>query len=212
MTSFVDNHDVARFTNLVANGASDESIAAIYHLALGANFTLPGIPELMWGDEFAMKGGVDPDNRRDMPEWGWSAKTRAGSHQGFLGDGAESYAFVKKLIAIRREHRALQVGSYAELWRQNGGAANVLAFHRGVDDARSSEHLIVAINNGASAANVDLRIATSDKLDANSKSMMRDGRSFDDVLAQRAPKTVTITNGMLAISIPAQAMAIYVMR
>jgi alpha-amylase len=90
-------------------------------VALGAVGLAPACgglpaPQILWGDEIAMYGGADPDNRRDMPAWAWSASTRAGAHAGMgAGDGQAAYVHVQSLIAIRKAHLALQetMGIYA---------------------------------------------------------------------------------------------------
>jgi glycosidase len=206
MTSFVDNHDNRRLTSNVANATGDTDIVARFRLAQGASFSLPGIPELMWGDEVAMLGGDDPDNRRDLPTWAFEATTRAGLHPGdSVGDGEASYAYTKQLISIRTAHTALQRGSYAELWRQNGGPANVFAFFRG----DGSDRVVVAINAGADAA-VAIPIATSDQLVASDKAALADGTELMDLLGSGAPPVVSIVGGALPLHLPAQTMAIYV--
>ncbi|WP_027481308.1 alpha-amylase family glycosyl hydrolase, partial [Deinococcus pimensis] len=60
---FLDNHDVPRF----ANGALSEDDGrerTVY--GLRALMTLRGVPVVWQGTEIAMRGGGDPDNRRDM--------------------------------------------------------------------------------------------------------------------------------------------------
>jgi glycosidase len=205
MTSFADNHDNPRMTSLVPAGTSDADTAGRFRLALGAIVTLPGIPQIMWGDEVAMLGAADPDNRRDMPAWAWDAKARAGAHAGdSVGDGQAQYAFVQKLLATRAAHTALQKGSYAELWRQNGGPANVLAFFRG----DGSDRVIVAINPGT-AATVALPIAASHQLSAGDKAAMPDGTSFQELLGAGAPASATIAGGALSLAMPAQSIGVY---
>ena len=206
LTSFVNNHDNPRLGSLFPAGTADAVVAAKLALAMGAIFTLPGIPQLTWGDEIGMLGAADPDNRRDMPSWAWSAATRAGAHAGMAsGDGQAAYAHMQRLIAIRKAHVALQRGSYAELWRENGGPANVLAFYRG--DSR--DRVIAAINVGG-AANVALPIALSHELDASDKESMPEGTVFADVLGEGGPTAATVSGGALALSLPAHTMGIYV--
>jgi glycosidase len=206
MTAFVDNHDNPRLPSLAPSGTTDADLAARLRLALGATFTLPGIPQLMWGDELGMVGGADPDNRRDMPAWAWDASTRAGAHAGdSVGDGEANHAYVKTLAALRTAHTALQRGSYAELWRQGGGAANVMAFFRG----DGGDRVIVAINPGA-AASVSLPIAKSKNLGAADKAALPEGTVFTEHLGAGAPPTATVTGGVLPLALPAQSIGVYV--
>ncbi|HUJ59426.1 MAG TPA: alpha-amylase family glycosyl hydrolase [Kofleriaceae bacterium] len=205
MTSFVDNHDNPRLPSLVPSGTSDADATARYELAQGASFTLPGIPQLMWGDEIAMLGGSDPDNRRDMPAWAFTAAGRAGAHAGTsVGDGQAVYAYIQQLIAVRRSHTALQVGSYGELWRQNGGPSNVLAFFRG----DGGDRIVVAINAGG-ATSVALPIAANPNLAASDRAALGDGTTLHELLGAGAPATVTVAGGAIALALPAQTIGIY---
>jgi glycosidase len=61
LVTFIGNHDTRRFMS--EPGAT---LAAL-HLAFGLLATLRGMPQLYYGDELAMTGGEDPDNRRDFP-------------------------------------------------------------------------------------------------------------------------------------------------
>jgi glycosidase len=206
MTSFLDNHDNPRFTSRVPAGTNDADALARFRLALGAVFTLPGVPQLMWGDEIAMRGGPDPDNRRDMPAWAWSASSRAGAHAGdAVGDGQATYAFVQSLIAARLAHTALQRGSYAEQWRQNGAPTNVLGFFRG----EGADLAIVAINAGA-AATVSLPIATSKTVPPEGKAALPDGTVLHELLGAGAPASATVAGGVLTLALPTATMGIYV--
>jgi glycosidase len=206
MTAFVDNHDQPRLTSLVPAGTADADNVARFRLALGATFTLPGIPQLMWGDELGLVGGSDPDNRRDMPSWAWSAMSRGGTHAESVGDGQAQYAYVQKLIATRALHTALQKGSYAELWRQNGGAANLFVFFRG--DA--NDRVVVAINPGAASTVSNMPIANSHNLAAADKAALHDGTVLTEVLGAGAPPSVTVAAGVLALTMPAQTIGLYV--
>src|SRR5271170_7922828 len=64
LITFFANHDIARFASAPGSSLAKEK------LAFGLVLTLRGIPELYYGDEIAMSGGDDPDNRRDFPG-GW---------------------------------------------------------------------------------------------------------------------------------------------
>ena len=64
LVTFIGNHDDRRF--LSEEGSSTAKLKAAFSLLL----TLRGIPQIYSGDEIAMSGGEDPDNRRDFPG-GW---------------------------------------------------------------------------------------------------------------------------------------------
>lgn len=66
-------------------------------------FTRPGIPSLYYGDEYAMAGAGDPDNRRMMQWSGYSAG------QVLVHD------HVRQLASIRAAHEALRTGTRTSL-------------------------------------------------------------------------------------------------
>jgi neopullulanase len=70
ITTLTNNHDTPRFMSL--EGASLEG--AMLHTAF--MLTVRGIPQLYSGEEIAMKGKEDPDNRRDFPG-GFPADSRS---------------------------------------------------------------------------------------------------------------------------------------
>jgi hypothetical protein len=91
-----------------------------------------------------------------------------------------------------------------ELWRQNGGGANLYAYYRGVP----GDPIVVAINVG-SASSVSLPIAANNNLSAADRSALSDGAVLGDLLGLGAPASVTISGGALALTLPADSMAIY---
>ena len=133
--------------------ANDE-IRARLELALAiAFFTRPASRSSTPATSSGSSAGP-PDNRRDMPAWAWTAAGRATAMPPEALPNAELvYAYVQKLIAIRRAQAALAVGDYAELWRPNGSTTqNVLAFLR----TGGGETLLFAGNGGAQAATLTL--------------------------------------------------------
>src|SRR5262249_48659837 len=107
LVTFFANHDLPRFVS--EPGSSITQLQLAYGLLL----TLRGIPELYYGDEVAMPGGGDPDNRRDFPG-GWIGDPRSA----FTADGRspeqqQVFDTVRTLLRLRREHSALTGG---RLW------------------------------------------------------------------------------------------------
>ena len=196
---FVDNHDVPRFVNEPGWGVPESEIRARYLLALDLIFTLPGIPQLYYGDEIGMYGAGDPDNRRDLPAWATDASARAQPHPGqAVAGSAAIFDRVRKLAALRTTTPALADGGYRELWRQNGAQhPNVFAFARGSGaDAR-----LVVASNGTQHTGM-LRIPVpADVVAANT--------TLDDELGDGAPSAVTLDGGILTVDLPPHAAAVY---
>lgn len=91
----VENHDTPRFASAVPNIKSREMVTAM-------QFTLPGSPCVYYGQELGMTGSGDPQNRAPMR---WD----------LVGDSNPNFRFTKKMLEIRKRHRALKVGDYRGL-------------------------------------------------------------------------------------------------
>jgi alpha-amylase len=186
MTTLLDNHDVPRFINEAGFGVPEEEIRARQLLAFNFLFTIRGLPQIYYGNEIGMYGGKDPDNRRDMPPWAWTASGRSGINtaSGFLPSPSRTFDHVARLAAIRKTNSALYNGSYRELWRQNGTGPNVLAYYRG----NSSNQIIVGLNNGTLPSGLmQIGIGSLPAVDQN---RLPDGQVLDDLL-EGAPTTIT---------------------
>ncbi len=100
--TFIGNHDVVRFMN--ETGATVPKL----ELALTWLLTTRGIPTIYYGDEIAMQGGRDPDNRRDFPESAFMVPTRTPEQRSI-------YEYVQKLLRIRSGTPALRRGQTTTL-------------------------------------------------------------------------------------------------
>ncbi len=135
LVPFFANHDTPRFA------AMPGATPAKLKLAFGLILTLRGIPELYYGDEIALQGGGDPDNRRDFPG-GWHEDSRnAFTAEGRTPEQQEIFDFVQALLRLRREHGALRSGT---LWHLAANDSSYV-FVRESEE----ERLAVAFNNGA---------------------------------------------------------------
>lgn len=197
MVLFIDNHDVPRFANLPGFGVPEPEIRRRLMLALDLIFTLPGIPQLYYGDEIGMYGGADPDNRRDLPAWAMDAAARAQPHPGEAVAGSQIvFERVQALSMLRRAIPALANGEYRELWRQNGASnPNVFAFSRG----QGAGLTLVLVNDGTLHTGT-MHIPVHD---------LADGNELVDALGDGAPPQLTVDNGDLVIDLPGLSAAIY---
>ncbi|MEO7331102.1 MAG: alpha-amylase family glycosyl hydrolase [Minicystis sp.] len=112
----IDNHDTSRFlSDAEGQGNVDpwssappqpgeQSLYARQAMALALTFSLPGLPVLYYGDEIALAGASDPDNRRVMP----AADTLSPAQQSVL-------ATVQRMGALRRCFPALRTGARRSL-------------------------------------------------------------------------------------------------
>ena len=148
MVTLLDNHDVPRFMEEFPADMSPETVHERYKLALTALLTLPGIPQLTYGNEVGMYGGADPDNRRMMPDWAFEPDLDEPDHSGFVHKPGAVWAHLQRLIELRRQFPALARGDYEEIWRQRDAESpNVWAFVRKTEKPDAGAILVV-LNNG----------------------------------------------------------------
>jgi glycosidase len=187
LITFFANHDTARFASTAGSSLSKEK------LAFGLVLTLRGIPELYYGDEIAMPGGDDPDNRRDFPG-GWPPDRQNERQNAFQASGRtpqqqELFSYAQSLLHLRREHVALQIG---RLWHVFSDQS-AYVFLRDTDE----ERLLVAFNNDTAPRT--LRISVRD---TPLQLLPAASSLFGDATAE-------ITAGELRLTVPAQSIAIF---
>ncbi len=113
ITTLTGNHDTDRFMSL--DGATPEG--AMLHTA----FLLAsrGIPQIYYGEEIAMRGGFDPDNRRDFPG-GWAGdKQNKFTKEGRSAEEQKMFEWTQKWIKLRRENPAIRKGKTTDLFYDN---------------------------------------------------------------------------------------------
>lgn len=131
LVPFEGNHDVMRFMS--EPGATVDGLK----LAFAYLLTMRGTPEIYYGDEIAMTGGDDPDNRHDFP---------AGDQT-----GNEMFRWVQKLLQIRSELQPLRRGSFASI------ALDSKSWVYAREDSTGS--VLVALNNSSTPVDVSLNYA-----------------------------------------------------
>ncbi|MDT5272695.1 MAG: cyclomaltodextrin glucanotransferase [Acidobacteriota bacterium] len=128
LVTFIDNHDMARFLSVNNNNTR-------LHQALAFILTERGIPCIYYGTEQYLhndtSGGTEPYNRPMMNAF--STSTTA-------------YTLMNRLSTLRRNNTAVPYGSHQQRWMNNDVYIYERKFYGNV--------VLVAINKGASAANV----------------------------------------------------------
>ena len=125
LTVLANNHDTPRFLSL--EGA--DMNGAMLHTAF--ILSVRGIPQLYYGEEIAMEGKEDPDNRRDFPASAFTASGRKPKEQ-------QIFEWTKQWIRLRREHSAIRRGRLIDLQYDD----HVYVFAR----QDSTETVVIAIN------------------------------------------------------------------
>lgn len=109
VTTLTNNHDTDRFMSLP--GATLEG--AMMHIAF--MLSTRGIPQLYYGEEIAMTGGHDPDNRKDFPG-GFPGDPRdAFTRAGRTADEQRLFEEVQAWIEIRKKSNSLKTGKTIEI-------------------------------------------------------------------------------------------------
>ncbi len=184
LVTFLGVHDMPRFMN--EPGATREGLKLAQTLLM----TSRGTPLLYYGDEIAMPGGGDPDNRRDFPG-GFPGDTRnAFTPQGRTAEENDVWNYVAKLGALRKELEPLRRGRSLDLF----DAEQQMAFARYTEKAA----VIVAFNNDSKPAELSFSVAELKMLPAKG------------VLVDRLGKTGDIINenGFIKFTLPARTAAI----
>ncbi len=165
----LDNHDTARI-------ATSLPVEARRRLAQVLQFTLPGAPNVYYGSEVGMTGGDDPEMRAPM-RWDW------------VREDNPTLQWTRKLIGLRKDHRALRIGDYRPVTAQK-----LLAFERYTDRARDT--VVVIVNPG------DAPVAETVML-GNSK-LMNVWMLVDALSGTK----VQIAAGLLNLNVPAHGVLV----
>ncbi len=133
--NLIGSHDTPRAVTVLGGDRTALRLAMLLQLSL------PGAPSIYYGDEIGIEGDHDPDNRRAYPT------------DPLAGD-RDLRAFVKAMLAARRDHVALRRGTVRVLSASGGG----VAYLREADGQRA----IVAVNAGPGHASLALPRVESD--------------------------------------------------
>jgi glycosidase len=184
LVTFLGLHDVPRFMN--EPRATPEALRAAFTFL----FTTRGIPLVYYGDEIAMPGGEDPDNRRDFPGGfpgdARSAFTSAGRTEAETG----VFEHVRKLARLRRDEPALRRGRLVQLLADE----HAYVFAR-VHEGRTA---VVAFNANPTPLRADFPL---DAVALGATASLR------DALGTAAAATV---GAALHIEVPAHTAAVFV--
>jgi glycosidase len=185
LVTFIGNHDQRRF--LSEDGSSPAKLKAATALLL----TLRGIPQIYSGDEIAMPGGNDPDNRRDFPG-GFADSHNAFTASGRTAEQQDVFAYVQALLALRKNHTALRTGKQWHI----GWDATYYAFLR----ESPEEKLLVIYNNAPKTVALNIPVENTPLETAHELQT-----AFGNSAAE-------IVSGQVHISLPAQTLSVFSVR
>ncbi|HJL15924.1 MAG TPA: alpha-amylase family glycosyl hydrolase [Sandaracinaceae bacterium LLY-WYZ-13_1] len=173
---------------------TDPAAFARLERAFTVLYTIPGIPFLYYGDEIAMPGGNDPDNRRDMVWTGALSSLAMGDTS--LSAAQESLrAHLRELGQARRDSEALRRGRRVPLLVTD----DLYVYAWAHDDP--GQLALVAVNRGAAV--------TDRRVDTLTGSMLGAVTGFDRAAGDGA---VTLDGTRLRLTLGAGASAVFLGR
>jgi len=209
LVTFLGNHDKPRFMG--EPGATPQKL----NLAVAFLLTMRGTPQLYAGDEIAMPGGDDPDNRRDFPG-GFPSTGNGDQHNAFTAEGRTQdeqrvFTELRTLLHLRQQHPALRQGSYIHIFSDNQTFVYLRDFqgdtkpkaqtaqtNKSKQIANQPERLLMLLNNADQARVVE--IAINDTPLAQARALTRLRAEHDAVLI---PAT------KIKVELPARSLSIY---
>jgi neopullulanase len=183
LVTFLGNHDDRRFVS--EEDSSPAKLKAAFSLLL----TMRGIPQIYSGDEIAMDGRDDPDNRHDFPGGFPGDPQNAFTAAGRTAEQQDVFDYAQSLLSLRREHSALR---YGKQWHI-GWDETYYAFLR----ESPEEKLLVVYNNAASSRELEIPIG-----DTSLESV----RHLTTILGTSSPQ---LANGTIRLAISALSLAIF---
>ena len=183
LVTFIGNHDQARFVS--EKGSSPAKLKAALSLLL----TLRGIPQIYSGEEIAMAGGEDPDNRRDFPGGFPGDPHNAFTASGRTAEQQDVFAYTQSLLALRKSHPALRTGKQWHI----GWDDTYYAFVRELPE----EKLLVVYNNAPKTAALEIPVENTP---------LETAHQLQTVFGN---STAELAGGKVRVSLPAQTLAVF---
>jgi len=183
LVTFIGNHDQRRFVS--EEGSNPAKLKAAFSLLL----TLRGIPQIYSGDEIAMLGGDDPDNRHDFPGGFPGDPRTAFTASGRTAEQQDVFAHVQSLLALRQAHAALRTGKQWHI----GWDDNYYAFLRELPE----EKLLIVYNNASQVLELYIPVENTPLATAH------------QLQAVFGNSSAALVAGKVHVSLPAQTLAVF---
>lgn len=187
LTTLINNHDTPRFMSLP--GASLQG--AMLHAAF--ILSVRGIPQLYAGEEIAMEGKEDPDNRRDFPGGFPVDKRSAFEATERTAVERRMFDWTRAWIRLRSENSALRRGRLIDLFYDDES----YVFARQL----KNQTVIIALNRADQERTIPVLAATIG---------LRDGTELRALLGAKDPSRVS--NGTASLLLPAKTAVAYGVR
>jgi neopullulanase len=186
LVTFIGNHDQKRFVS------EKDSNPAKLKAAFGLLLTLRGIPQIYSGDEIAMPGGADPDNRHDFPGGFPGDPRNSFTASGRTPEEQDVFAYVQSLLALRKNHPALRTGKQWHIaWDDT-----YYAFLRELPEQK----LLVVYNNAPKTVALNIPVENTP---------LETAHQLQTVFGNSAAE---IIGGNIRVSLPAQTLSVFSVR
>ncbi len=161
LVPFLGNHDTERF--LSEDGATPDKLKLAFAMLL----TMRGMPQIYSGDEIAMPGGEDPDNRRDFPGGFPGATQSAFVPAQRTPAQQDMHDWVQHLLQLRAHYAELNAGDEQILHADEDTLLSVRGSDLDTGCASAHARMLVAVNKSADEKIIPL--ATDNTALANCK-------------------------------------------
>jgi glycosidase len=151
--------------------------------------TMRGTPQVYYGDEIGMKGGGDPDNRRDFPGGFPGDSKDAFTKEGRTAEEQRVFEHFRLLGKLRKELEPLRRGRLVNLYVTDHQYVYARATPR--------QSVVVAFNNGGNDSQLEINLAPLE---------VESSTSFTDRLG--VVSEVRIDAGKLKLRLPARSAVI----
>jgi neopullulanase len=187
LVPFLGNHDTTRFLD----GATSPTTL---ELAFTILTTMRGLPQIYSGDEIAMRGGADPDNRHDFPGGFGPTQANAFNPAGRPPDQQKAFSSLQTLLALRSSHPALQTGTEQLLHADK----NTLVYVRTLTTSTHGiQRILVAVNKGSEATDVVIKTDETEIENAQRSTVLLG-----------SPDSISVKSGTLTVHLAASAAVI----
>jgi neopullulanase len=184
LVPFLGLHDMSRFMS--ESGATKEGLM----LAQTFLLTTRGVPLIYYGDEIAMPGGGDPDNRRDFPGGFPGDARNAFTEAGRTKDERDVFNHLRRVVKLRHELEPLRRGKLVTL----GFSDEDYSFARTSDKGT----VVVVFNNAKKSSQIEIDVTPL---------KIADGKTLTDRLGVSAD--VRVEGGKLKVSLPARSASVF---
>ncbi len=184
LVPLIGNHDLGRFM-----GEPGATVAGL-NLAHTLIMTMRGTPQLYYGDEIAMTGGGDPDNRRDFPGGFPGDARNAFDKASRTADEQAAFEHLQTLGRLRAELEPLRRGTLVNLFVSDQQYAYARVTKR--------DSVVVVINNDSKPATVEFHV--------DGTTLINGDRLTDRVGGEGE---VIIRDGSMRVALPGRTAVIF---